>query len=264
MTLTKDEKSRFSPDGVTEVPVLERFSDRARDYVAHRPDYPDAAIDALVSGLGEPGSLSVVDVGAGTGISARAVADRGCRVIAVEPNKAMRDAAASHPRVTWVEATAERTTLPDACADIVLCAQSFHWMEREQALDEFHRILKPRGRLALLWNIQDHSDPFTREYAEVVKRCAVRSVASPSLTGRREDLAGDRRWEGIRTLEFPHAQSLAEPGLIGRAVSSSYSPKDGPKHDDLVAGLRSLFSRFRHGDRVELRYRTVLHAAERA
>lgn len=176
----------------------------------------------------------------------------------------MREAAAAHGRVSWVEGTGENTTLTDASVDLVLCAQSFHWMNRDEAFEEFRRILRPRGRVALLWNIQDHEDPFTVDYARVIKDSAIRSIASPSFAGRREDLAGDPRWAAVSTEEFPHAQSLDEAGLIGRAVSSSYAPKDGPRHDELVAGLREAFARHQRGGTVSLRYRTVLHTAENA
>ncbi len=56
-----------------------RFSDRAADYVKYRPDYPIAAIDHMLQGLGEPSRLVAADVGAGTGISTRMAAERGPR-----------------------------------------------------------------------------------------------------------------------------------------------------------------------------------------
>ncbi len=260
------DKNQTKSNAQPEVPILERFTDRAHEYVAHRPDYPAPAIDALLAGLPNPGTLTVADIGAGTGISARLVADRGPRVIAIEPNAAMRAAAAPHPRVSWLHATAEHTTLPESSVDLVLCAQSFHWMRRDEALDEFRRILRPppRGRVALLWNIQDHDDPFTREYADILRRSAVRPVASPSLAGRPAGFANDVRWTGARTLEFPHAQSLDEPGLLGRAVSASYTPKDGPRHADMAAALRDAFNRAAQNCVVTLRYRTILDLAERA
>ena len=88
-----------------------RFSDRAADYVRYRPSYPPAAIELILEGLGSPADLTVADIGAGTGISARLVADRGVRVIAVEPGDGMRSAAAPHDNVTWVAGLAEATGL---------------------------------------------------------------------------------------------------------------------------------------------------------
>jgi 2-polyprenyl-3-methyl-5-hydroxy-6-metoxy-1,4-benzoquinol methylase len=83
---------------------LARFSDRAADYVKYRPSYPAAAIDIILAGLGA--APVVADIGAGTGISARLLADRGARVIAIEPNAAMRTAAVSHPAIESRHGTA--------------------------------------------------------------------------------------------------------------------------------------------------------------
>src|SRR5689334_8771077 len=94
-----------------------RFFDRAGDYARYRPGYPGAAIDAVLEGL--PKACTVADVAAGTGILSRLVAARGARVLAVEPNAAMRAAAAPHPGVVWSDGTAEATGLPDGSVDLV-------------------------------------------------------------------------------------------------------------------------------------------------
>jgi len=104
-----------------ELDTVRRFSDRASDYVKYRPTYPAEALSAILDGLGPPGTLVAADVGAGTGISARLLGDRGLKVIAVEPGEDMRRAAAPHPRVAWVAGTAEATGLRSEAADLVLC-----------------------------------------------------------------------------------------------------------------------------------------------
>src|SRR6185436_19412750 len=110
---TKGDLTRMNPTG--------RFSDRAGDYVRYRPDYPAAAIECVIAGLGDPGAIRAADVGAGTGISARQLAARGVPVIGVEPNREMRESAAPDPRVTWREGTAEATGLDAGSLDLVLC-----------------------------------------------------------------------------------------------------------------------------------------------
>jgi hypothetical protein len=69
--------------------TVERFNDRAADYIRYRPTYPAEAVDAILDGLGQPERVVAADVGAGTGISARVLGDRGVRVIAVEPGEAL-------------------------------------------------------------------------------------------------------------------------------------------------------------------------------
>jgi len=61
---------------------LSYFSDRGEDYEKYRPIHPASAIDAILSDLGSPTQLVAADVGAGTGIGARLLADRGVRVMA--------------------------------------------------------------------------------------------------------------------------------------------------------------------------------------
>src|SRR4051794_40656454 len=114
--------------------TIARFNDRAADYVKFRPGYPAAALDAIVDGLA-PASRAA-DVGAGTGISARLLGDRGLRVMAVEPGEAMRRAAAPHPRVAWLAARAQAIALTTASVDLVLCAQAFHWFHSAEAIAE--------------------------------------------------------------------------------------------------------------------------------
>ncbi len=240
-----------------------RFSDRAADYVKHRPGYPAAAIAAVLSGLGEPAALLAADIGAGTGIWARQIATRGVRVLAVEPNVAMRAAAAPHPLVEWREGTAEATGLADASVDLVTCAQAFHWFRPPEALAEFARILRPGGRLALVWNNRDHSDPLTRGYIG-----AIRAVSGEHPVEMRDFdpavIAFDGAFTEPRLETFPHAQRLDLEGLIGRATSASYVPREGPANAALVARFGKLFARHRDSaDRVLLRYVTSVHLAER-
>jgi SAM-dependent methyltransferase len=146
----------------------ERFSSRASDYVKFRPSYPAPAIDYVLDGLGPPSEIVCADIGAGTGISSRLIADRGVRVIAIEPNKAMRESAEAHKLVEFRDGTAERTGLANASVQLVVCAQAFHWFDQAKALAEFHRVLVPSGRIALVWNDRDNADALTRSYNDAV------------------------------------------------------------------------------------------------
>jgi SAM-dependent methyltransferase len=244
-----------------------RFTDRADDYARHRPSYPAEAIDAVLEGLGEPASLAAADVGAGTGISARLLADRGVRVVAVEPNGAMRAAALAHPRVTWRDGRAEATGLPGASVDLVLCAQAFHWFEPEPTLREFRRILRPGGRLALVWNQRDEDDPLTAEYGRRIREVSDDTEAASDR--RRSEapaaVAASGLFLPLPTAHARYEQALDEDGLVGRARSASYVPKDGPAWTRLESGLRALHRRHRDAKGlVSLRYRTDVYRCARA
>jgi len=132
------------------------FSDLAEDYSRFRPQYAARVLEALLA-LAPPKTedLHVVDVGAGTGIWSRMVAQHGCSVTAVEPNDAMREQGERHPlqeTVTWCRGAAESTGLPAQCCDILTMASAFHWADFEQAIIEFIRILRSGGLFCALWN----------------------------------------------------------------------------------------------------------------
>ncbi|MDQ7012572.1 MAG: class I SAM-dependent methyltransferase [Planctomycetota bacterium] len=249
-----------------------RFSDRAADYVKYRPSYPPEAIDAVLEGLTpsrggtfrgpsrgagfqpvrESRALQAADVGAGTGISAKLLAERGVEVFAIEPNTEMRNAGEKVPspnkeggRVTWRDGTAEATGLADASVDLVLCAQSYHWFEPVAACLEFGRVLRPGGRLALMWNDADESDPVAKGYYDLV-RASSEGVGPTS----HQTVAKEPRVEppfamsAMRRLRFRHEQRLDAEGLVGRAMSASYVPRTGEKAERLVEGLRRLHAEY--------------------
>src|SRR2546427_12019482 len=99
-----------------------RFSDRAEDYRRYRPDYPAAALNAILEGLGDPAELEAADVGAGTGIASRQLAAHGVRVLAVEPNAEMRAAAIPHPGIEWRGGRARGGGAAHAGAGVLACA----------------------------------------------------------------------------------------------------------------------------------------------
>lgn len=244
--------------------VLTRFSNRAADYARTRPSYAPAAIDAALSGLGEPQALGAADVGAGTGISARLLAQRGVRVIAIEPNASMRQQGEqiAEPLIEWRDATGESTGLAERSVDLVFCAQAFHWLDPERALAEFRRILKPGARAAVVWNILDETDALSKGYATTVAAHATDRPQSPWFTGLSTPFPGAEGWVNARTVRAPNAQALDREGLLRRALSASYSPTSGPAHQELIEELRSLFDHHSQKGIVTLRYQTEVHLSE--
>lgn len=239
----------------------QRFADRADDYRLFRPSYPAAAVDAVLEGLGDLAALIAADVGAGTGISAALLADRGVQVIAVEPNEAMRSAARPHPNVHWLSGTAEQTGLASASVDVVVCAQAFHWFDAPRALAEFARVLKPRGRVALMWNNRDDRAAFTAEYGRATAKASGEHAAAKRVD-HHEPLAQSELFEGMERIDAPSEQVLDVEGLLGRARSASYVPKSGAPWDELERDLRAAHGRFAdHDGLVRLRYVTSVYRA---
>lgn len=246
-----------------------RFTGLADVYARSRPDYPDAALDFLMTHCGLSAGSLVVDVGCGTGISSRQLARRGLRVVGIEPNAEMRQRAASEPvpegaaAPTYREGRAEATGLPDAGADAVLAAQAFHWFEPAATLEEFHRILKRRGWAALLWNERDAEDPFTAAYGAVVRTsCDAAKIETARVTSGMA-LLHSLLFEGGARFTFRQVQQVDEDGLLGRAFSHSYAPREGEPAERFAAAIRGVFGRFQGDGKVVIRYVTSLYLARK-
>ncbi|MDX2239694.1 MAG: class I SAM-dependent methyltransferase [Leptolyngbyaceae cyanobacterium bins.302] len=248
------------------------FCDRGEDYEKYRPIHPKAAIDAILSGLGTPDLLVAADVGAGTGIGARLLADRGVCVTAIEPNADMRTAATPHERVEFLAGTAEKIPLEDASVDLVTSFQAFHWFDFNQSLREFRRILKPNGQLALVWSLWDQSNPISKEYTQLIEASQERSRSSVQLNPKtwlktlRYQLFWHRLWlpdfTNFQRHEFSFTQQLDLAGLVGLARSQGFTPSSGANLDRLISELTKFHQRFCDAQgQVSLVYRTRLYQA---
>ena len=141
--------------------ALTGFTAGAEAYASGRPDYPVALDGWLTAEIGLAAGKTVVDLGAGTGKFLPRLTATGARVVAVEPVAAMRQQLLkAHPEVIALEGAADRMPLADGSVDAVVCAQSFHWFATAEALAEIHRVLKPGGRLGLVWNVRDERVPW--------------------------------------------------------------------------------------------------------
>ena len=136
--------------------ATERFSNRVQDYARYRPHYPAAVIGSLQTNCQLLKTSVIADVGSGTGILTELFLRHGNPVLAVEPNRQMREAGErlleGYPRFQSVAGRAEATTLPEQSVDFVTAGQAFHWFDRNKAKAEFSRILKAGGWVVLAWN----------------------------------------------------------------------------------------------------------------
>jgi SAM-dependent methyltransferase len=224
------------------VSYVDRFSNLTGAYVAARPSYPIEAIDAIVAGLGDPASLVVADLGAGTGISSRLIASCGPRVLAVEPNAKMRAAAERDPRVDWIDGTAEATTLAPASVDAVVAFQAWHWVDHPAGVVEARRILRPGGCMAAVYNERDESDPLTAAYGDIVRRFALEATEEMRANALEAFAAIDP--PRTQRFAFRNHQDLDRAGVHQRATSSSYLPQSGPACDAMHAAIDELLDRF--------------------
>ncbi|NWL78580.1 methyltransferase [Pseudomonas taiwanensis] len=156
------------------------------DAYLKRPDYSDAAIDAMLAIAGLE-SGKVCDVGAGVAHLTLMLAARKFDVTAVEPNDAMRANGIKRTErlanVRWFEGTGEQTGQETGAFDMVTFGSSFNVCDRQQALKETARILKPNGAFACMWNHRRLDDPIQEEIESIIKR----AVSGYGYGTRRED-----------------------------------------------------------------------------
>jgi SAM-dependent methyltransferase len=242
----------------------ERFSSRVENYTRYRPGYPQAAIELLQARCGLSPAAVVADIGSGTGILTAQLLASGARVIAVEPNDAMRAAAEARlcgeERFVSVAGTAEATTLASGSIDLWVAGQAFHWFDVPQARREALRVLRGGGFGALLWNERPQErEAFLADYEALLERYASEYA---TITASRADEASMRAFLGgaMELATFPNEQRLDLEGLKGRLMSSSYAPEPGnPAHEPLIAGLEAVFRRHQHDGEIVFPYRTLVY-----
>ena len=215
--------------------------DRVADvYERTRPDYPPAILDALPL----DGDAAVLDLGAGTGKLTRVLAARYREVTAVEPLPNMRAILQRVvPTAAALPGSAEEIPLEDASVDGVFAAQAFHWFDKERALPEIARVLRPGGVFAIVWNQPDETrdDPRAPEFlAEVSK---LHDEAMKRFTD-------DRSWEDVlgrsglfdavhaRT-SVPHDHVLDHAAVLDNLRSVSWIA-NRPDGEDVVEWLGTL------------------------
>ena len=171
---------------------FEQWSVVSKNYHNIRPTPPEVIIKIILSWLSNPPG-TIVDIGCGTGLSTMIWKNIVPNIIGVEPNTEMRAKAESHPDsqgITFVNGLSDETGLPDNIADIVTVAQAFHWMDIDSSMQEFYRIMRPNGVLAIYdfalppiisWEIE-------KAFLELRANCSKiwYSQASPPVHGDKE------------------------------------------------------------------------------
>jgi ubiquinone/menaquinone biosynthesis C-methylase UbiE len=243
---------------------LSRFSNRVENYARYRPGYPAALIDTLRADCELRETSIVADVGSGTGILSELFLKHGNRVFGVEPNAAMRDWAeqklADFAGFVSVPAKAEATTLPSHSIDFITAAQAFHWFERQEAKQEFMRILKPEGWVVIIWNERRlDSTPFLRDYEELLLHYGTdyQEVRHENVKTEIAEFFAPASFE-LKSLKNLQHCDLEE--LKGRICSASYTPEPGsPNFEPMIVSLNEIFKAHQSGGIVTIEYDTNVY-----
>ncbi|MEJ3404001.1 class I SAM-dependent methyltransferase [Rathayibacter sp. YIM 133350] len=230
------------------------FRENAGGYDAHRPGYPRESVQWL---LGD--AHDVADIGAGTGKLTRELVELGANVTAIDPAPEMLHVLGERlPQLTRLEGAAENLPLPDASMDLITFAQAWHWVDVDAATREALRVLRPKGRLGLIWNTRDESVPWVDALSAAMHRGLHEASAYEPQLGSGLELVGQReqRWNARTDRE----------GILALATTRSYYLTATPaERRVMIARIEGVLDAFPEtsGSEILLPYVTQAWIAER-
>ena len=243
----------------------QRFSNRVENYARFRPSYPRAVLNFLEAKCGLTSASVVADVGSGTGILSELFLESGNRVFGVEPNDGMREAGERMlgrcPNFVSVAGTAEATTLEGGSVDFVVAGQAFHWFDAGRSREEFARILRPGGWVALIWNLRRKgATPFLVAYERLLE---IHRTDRGEVEIWRQDADMAESLFGPGTFEratFDNEQVLDLDGLKGRLLSISYVPGEGELcSEEMLRQAEEIFHEHATDGAVAIEYDTEVY-----
>ncbi len=228
------------------------FGGVADVYERARPGYPAEAVAWLTGDT----PARVLDLGAGTGKLTRSLVAAGHDVVAVDPSEPMlAQLRTVLPAVDARVGSAERLPLEDASVDVVTAGQAYHWFDPAVALPEIARVLRPGGRLGIVWNLRDDSVGWVDELWSMFGDHEGRRADDPQVMPP---------FGPVEPHTFQHEQRLDRDGLLGLVESRSYVavlPRD--QRAALLVRVGELYDRVAGPDGVVLPYLTYCFRSRR-
>jgi SAM-dependent methyltransferase len=202
------------------------FGAYAKEYDASRPSYPLLMWDHIGAvGFRELGGRApedAADIGCGTGRGVMQLLEMGMRVAACEPDAGMLEVTRANvekrgltERTTFHKVMAEDTQLATHSLDLVTCLQAWHWVNKDRGLPEMHRVIRPGGIFAAIWNDRDHTHTWVDDLEGLVEKY---NPTYRRTFSRHTSCEGDVQLEGkLKLLEhtvFPNALSLQNAAAL--------------------------------------------------
>ena len=240
----------------------EKFTQQSQHYETGRPSYaPDLLQFLFKEHLSE--QAIIADIGAGTGKLTKLLLEHGNHVIAVEPNDAMRQVALEtlkdFERAHFVKGTDSDTTLLNESIDAITVAQAFHWFDVHAFQNECKRILKPHGKVFLIWNMRDEEADINKKNFEIFQTYCPNFVGFSGGIMRNDERIPQFFNEEYEVKAFANPLYYTKETFIKRALSASYSLQDGDEHFvAYLQHLHSLFEQYEQNGIVEVPNETVV------
>ena len=243
----------------------DRFFGKTDDYVKFRPGYPPEILDYLKKKHDFSSNSICAEVGSGTGKFAELLLHNKNKVFAVEPNIEMRGAAekslSAFQNFKSISGDSVNTTLDDNSIDFIFCAQSLHWFANENTAKEFKRILKPNGRVVIVWNKKAYDKSvFMQGIHRIFIEDCIDFLSVKLENIEDKEILFSLFKENYDFYSIDTKQIFNLDGLIGRMMSASYAPPEGhPKHQKFISEIKNLFQKEEKNGSVEFLYETVTY-----
>jgi SAM-dependent methyltransferase len=239
------------------------------DYEAARPSYPPDAVAWFVEHLRIASGRRVADLAAGTGKLTRLLTPTGADLFAVEPVPGMREIFRRLlPAVPLVAGTAEAMPCASTTFDAITVAQAWHWFDHERATAEMARVLRPGGRLGLVWNARDRSEPWVDEVWTIMDRVEKKAPWRDHENWRDSATKAMPGFGELHAAQFRHLQTIAPEGVVQRVASVSHvavlPEREREEVLDEVRHLLATHPAVRGLETVEIPYRVDCFWTERS
>lgn len=242
-----------------------RFDGKGKAYAASRPGYPAELFEQLVQENILTADTAIADVGAGTGLFSCAAAPYVKTVYAIDPSEDMLEQgrkAMEKSGVKILPGTAEKIPLPDASVDLISAAHCFHWFDKTAFLKECQRVLKPDGKVLILWNQHGIESPATQDNMQANTRFCKNWHQDKPVSGMSSSDQFDGFFQGdIQCWKIENPVIYDREGFLNRNFSSSYALKpEDPDYADWVQALDTIFDRYEdENHRLSYSYQTVVY-----
>ena len=249
---------------IREMDSTKEFDGIASVYVKGRPTYAEKFIDDLYNKLGITTESIVADIGSGTGKFAEQIIKKGSFVYCVEPNDDMRNQSIKvldkYSNKQCIAGRAENTGLKEHSVDYITTAQAFHWFNVNLFKNECIRILKPNGKVFLIWNLRDNSSEMTQRCFDIYKKYCPKFKGFGGGIQKDDIRIKEFFTDKYKYLEYENPLFYDKETFISRSLSGSYSLKSNDEgFDEYVTELRELFDEYAVDGIISMPNKTVVY-----
>jgi SAM-dependent methyltransferase len=235
-------------------------------------------VDSARVALGE----RVLDIACGTGVVARAAAERvglAGHVVGIDLNPGMIAVARAlaepdGPPIQWIERSALELRLEDASFDVVLCQQGLQFFpDKALAMSEMRRVLGQGGRIALsVWNsVGRYNSAVGEALAELVgNESTVRFCASRQAPNKEElqRLAMEAGFSDVEVrvarldVHLPNPQKFALDHLAATPIAPVIAAADAEIREKIGRAVMNQLRPYTDGDGITYPEETYVLTAQ--